>query len=56
MRQTVLLSQKKNVLRVFNTLKYPSPSARFELAKLGSNEKHANYYTTQDYHILPLTI
>jgi hypothetical protein len=32
----------------FYSLKNPSPSAGFEPAKLGSNSKDANHYTTED--------
>jgi hypothetical protein len=38
---------KKGVLRIFIALNYPSPSAWFEYANLGSSGKHANYYTTE---------
>jgi hypothetical protein len=39
---------KEGVLRIFITLKNPSPSAEFKPANLGSNVKHANHYTTED--------
>jgi hypothetical protein len=35
------------VLRIFIALKNLPPSAGFEEAKLGSNGKHANHYTTE---------
>jgi hypothetical protein len=34
---------KECVLRIFNALKNPSPSAGFEPVNLGSNGKHANH-------------
>jgi hypothetical protein len=35
------------VLRIFIAFKNPFPSAGFERANLGSNDKHANHYTTE---------
>jgi hypothetical protein len=39
---------KEGVLRIFNALKNPSSSARFEPAYLGSNGKNANHYTIEE--------
>jgi hypothetical protein len=39
---------KVGVMRLLMALKYPSPSAGFELAILGSKGKHAKHYTTED--------
>jgi hypothetical protein len=36
------------VLRIFIVLQNSTPSARFELANIGSNGKNANNYTTED--------
>jgi hypothetical protein len=41
-------SPKEGLLWVLIALKYPSPSAGFEAANLGSNTKHANHSTTED--------
>jgi hypothetical protein len=39
---------KEGMLQIFSTLKNPSPSARFESTKIGSNSKDANHHTTED--------
>jgi len=44
----ILRPPKEVVLRIFNALKYPSPSTGFESANLGSNGKHANQYTNEN--------
>jgi hypothetical protein len=47
---------KKVMLRIFIALKHPSPPARFEPAKPGSNGKHASYHTTEDdYGVKPVS-
>jgi hypothetical protein len=37
---------KEGLPRIFIALKNPSSFAGFEAANLGSNSKHANYYST----------
>jgi hypothetical protein len=39
---------KESLQQIFIAIKNPSPSAVFEPANLGSNDKHANHYTTED--------
>jgi hypothetical protein len=41
----------EGVLRIFIALTNPSSSAAFEPTKLGSNDKHANHFITEDYLI-----
>jgi hypothetical protein len=41
-------SRNEGVLRIFIALTNPSSSVGFEPAKLGSNGKHVNHYTTED--------
>jgi hypothetical protein len=50
---TLLPAPRKGVLRTLITLKSSSPSAAFELTNIGSNGKHANYYTTEDGYRIP---
>jgi hypothetical protein len=46
-RPALLPLRKKGVLRIFIALKIPSLSAWSEAAKLGSNSKYTNHYTTE---------
>jgi hypothetical protein len=46
---------EEGVLQIFIALKNPSPSAGYENANLGSNEKHANHYTTEEVEYLTTT-
>jgi hypothetical protein len=39
---------KESLQQIFIAIKNPSPSAVFEPANLGSNDKHANHYTAED--------
>jgi hypothetical protein len=43
-----LLPTKEDVLRIFITLKSPSPSAGIEPVNLGSSDKRVSHYTTED--------
>jgi hypothetical protein len=38
----------EGMLRIFIAFKIPFPSAGFEPANFGSNDKHASHYTTDD--------
>jgi hypothetical protein len=48
MGPTTLLPLQGSLAADFYRFKNPLPSAEFEPVNVGSNVKHANYYTTED--------
>jgi hypothetical protein len=44
----ITFPSKQGVLPIFIAFKNTSPSAGFQPANLGPNDKHDNYYTTED--------